>query len=207
MEYIILGLLLFKPMTVYEIRVYIQKNLTTICSDSLGSIQIAIKKLLNKGYITTKELLERGLVKKKHSITSIGAEHYKEWVGSPINIAKMTNMEESKFYFLGTASKEKRISFLKSYISSLKEQFNKLVQIKELTKGAKDIAIHTHLERIANEKQITDNLSVVSEEDNMQSIFENTYSYQIYLLEYGLNRVKSDISFYEKILKLEMEDK
>ena len=207
MEYIILGLLLFKPMTVYEIRIYIQKNLTTICSDSLGSIQIAVKKLLNKGYITTKELLERGLVKKKHSITSLGVEHYKEWVGSPINIAKMTNMEESKLYFLGTASKEKRISFLKSYISSLKEQFNKLVRIKELTKGAKDIAIHTHLERIANEKQITDNLSVVSEEDNMQSIFENTYSYQIYLLEYGLNRVKSDISFYEKILKLEMEDK
>ena len=207
MEYIILGLLLFKPMTVYEIRIYIQKNLTTICSDSLGSIQIAVKKLLNKGYITTKEYLERGLVKKKHSITSLGVKHYKEWVGSPINIAKMTNMEESKFYFLGTASKEKRISFLKSYISSLKEQFNKLVKIKELTKGAKDIAIHTHLERIANEKQITDNLSVVSEEDNMQSIFENTYSYQIYLLEYGLNRVKSDISFYEKILKLEMEDK
>ena len=207
MEYIILGLLLFKPMTIYEIRAYIQKNLTTICSDSLGSIQIAVKKLLNKGYITTKEYLERGLVKKKHSITSLGVEHYKEWVGSPINIAKMTNMEESKFYFLGTASKEKRISFLKSYISSLKEQFNKLVQIKELTKGAKDIAIHTHLERIANEKQITDNLSVVSEEDNMQSIFENTYSYQIYLLEYGLNKVKSDISFYEKILKLETEDK
>ena len=207
MEYIILGLLLFKPMTVYEIRIYIQKNLTTICSDSLGSIQIAVKKLLNKGYITTKEYLERGLVKKKHSITSLGVEHYKEWVGSPINIAKMTNMEESKLYFLGTASKEKRISFLKSYISSLKEQFNKLVRIKELTKGAKDIAIRTHLERIANEKQITDNLSAVSEEDNMQSIFENTYSYQIYLLEYGLNRVKSDISFYEKILKLEMEDK
>ena len=207
MEYIILGLLLFKPMTVYEIRIYIQKNLTTICSDSLGSIQIAVKKLLNKGYITTKEYLERGLVKKKHSITSLGVEHYKEWVGSPINIAKMTNMEESKFYFLGTASKEKRISFLKSYISSLKEQFNKLVRIKELTKGAKDIAIHTHLERIGNEKQITDNLSVVSEEDNMQSIFENTYSYQMHLLDYGLNRVKSDISFYERILKLEMEEK
>ena len=206
MEYIILGLLLFKPMTVYEIRIYIQKNLTTICSDSLGSIQIAVKKLLNKGYITTKEYLERGLVKKKHSITSLGVEHYKEWVGSPINIAKMTNMEESKLYFLGTASKEKRVSFLKSYISSLKEQFNKLVRIKELTKGAKDIAIRTHLERIANEKQITNNLSVVSEEDNMQSIFENTYSYQIYLLEYGLNRVKSDISFYEKILRLETEN-
>lgn len=205
MEYIILGLLLFKSMTVYEIRSYVQKNLTTICSDSLGSIQIAIKKLINKGYITTNEYLERGLVKKKHSITSLGVEHYKEWVGSPINIAKMTNMEESKFYFLGTASKEKRISFLKSYISSLKEQFNKLNVIKECSKGSKEITILAHLERVSNEPEITDNLSVVSEEKDIRNIFENTYTYQIYLLEYGLNRVKSDISFYERILKLEME--
>ena len=205
MEYIILGLLLFKSMTVYEIRSYVQKNLTTICSDSLGSIQIAIKKLINKGYITTNEYHERGLVKKKHSITSLGVEHYKEWVGSPINIAKMTNMEESKFYFLGTASKEKRILFLKSYISSLKEQFNKLHVIKECSKGSKEITILAHLERVSNEPEITNSLSVVSEEKDIRNIFENTYTYQIYLLEYGLNRVKSDISFYERILKLEME--
>ena len=205
MEYIILGLLLFKPMTVYEIRAYVQKNLTTICSDSLGSIQIAIKKLLNKGYVTKNEYTERGLTKKKHAITLLGVERYKEWVGSPINIAKMTNMEESKFYFLGTAPKDKRISFLKSYISSLKGQLSKLTTIKEMSKGMKEEVILANLERVSGEKEITDNLSVVSEEKDVRSVFENTYSYQIYLLEYGLNRVKSDISFYEKILRLETE--
>ena len=206
MENIILGLLLFKSMTVYEIKMYVQRNLTTICSDSLGSIQIAIKKLLNKGYITSNEYFERGLTKKKCFITSLGVEHYKQWVGSPINIAKMTNMEESKFYFLGTASKEKRISFLKAYITSLKEQFNKLKIIKESTKGNKDMIIEASLERLSKEKQIADNLSAVTEENDIRTIFENTYSYQIHLLEYGLNRVKSDISFYEKILRLETEN-
>ena len=205
MEFIILGLLLFKPMTVYEIRMYIQRNLTTICSDSLGSIQIAIKKLLNKGYIVTNEYVERGLTKKRHSITNLGVNHYKEWVGSPINIAKMTNMEESKFYFLGTASKEKRISCLKSYITSLKDQQSKLNAIKEFTKASEDAVIRTNLDRINNETQISDNLAVVSEEKDLKAIFRNTYAYQIYLLEYGLNRTKSDIAFYEKILKLEME--
>ena len=205
MEFIILGLLLFKPMTVYEIRMYVQRNLTTICSDSLGSIQIAIKKLLNKGYITTSEYFERGLTKKRHTITKLGLNQYKNWVGSPINIAKMTNMEESKFYFLGTASKEKRISFIKSYIASLKEQQNKLIAIKEFTKANEDTAIRMNLERISNEKQITDNLAAISEESDLKVIFRNTYAYQIYLLEYGLNRTKSDIAFYEKILKLEME--
>ena len=205
MEFIILGLLLFKPMTVYEIRMYIQRNLTTICSDSLGSIQIAIKKLLNKGYIVTNEYVERGLTKKRHSITNLGVNHYKEWVGSPINIAKMTNMEESKFYFLGTASKEKRISCLKSYITSLKDQQSKLNAIKEFTKASEEIAIRTNLERISSETQISNNLAVVSEEKDLKAIFRNTYAYQIYLLEYGLNRTKADIAFYEKILKLEME--
>ncbi len=205
MEFIILGLLLFKPMTVYEIRMYVQRNLTTICSDSLGSIQIAIKKLLNKGFIVTNEYVERGLTKKRHSITSLGVNHYKEWVGSPINIAKMTNMEESKFYFLGTAPKEKRISCLKSYIASLKDQQSKLNAIKEFTKASEDAVIRANLDRINSETQIIDNLAVVSEEKDLRTIFKSTYSYQIYLLEYGLNRTRSDIAFYEKILKLEME--
>lgn len=33
MEYIILSLLLLKGMTIYEMRTYIQQNLSTVCSD------------------------------------------------------------------------------------------------------------------------------------------------------------------------------
>ena len=48
MENIILSLLLLKSMTIYEMRTFIQKNLGFVCSDSLGSLQSAIKKLLEK---------------------------------------------------------------------------------------------------------------------------------------------------------------
>ena len=51
MENIILSLLLIKSMTIYEIRAFIQKNLSTVCSDSMGSIQSAIKKLIEKACI------------------------------------------------------------------------------------------------------------------------------------------------------------
>ena len=86
----------------------------------------------------------------------------------------MTNMEESKFYFLGTAPKEKRISFLKSYISSLKGQLNKLTAIKESGNCMKDEVLLANLERVSGEKEITGNLSVVSEEKDIRSILENT---------------------------------
>ena len=204
MENIILSILLFKPMTVYEIRMYVQRNLTTICSDSLGSIQIAIKKLINKGYIVTSEYKEKGLVKKRHSITKEGIEYYKNWIGSPINIAKMTNMEESKLYFLGIAPKEKRISFLKKYISDLKEQHSTLEMVKKISEERKDANISMNLARISNEKEIIDNLAVVSKETDLKALFRSTYTYQVYLLEYGLNRTKSDIAFYENILKVEI---
>ena len=204
MEKIILSILLFRPMTVYEIRLYVQRNLNTICSDSLGSIQIAIKKLLKKGYIVTNEYKEKGLTKKRNSITKEGVEYYKDWIGSPINIAKMTNMEESKLYFLGIAPKEKRISFLKKYISDLKEQHSALETIKNVSEERKDANVSSILASISNEKEIVDNLAMVSKETDLKTLFRTTYAYQVYLLEYGLNRTEADIAFYEKILKFEM---
>ena len=204
MENIILSILLFKPMTVYEIRMYVQRNLNTICSDSLGSIQIAIKKLLKKGYIVINEYKEKGLIKKRNSITKEGIEYYKDWIGSPINTAKMTNMEESKLYFLGIAPKEKRISFLKKYISDLKQQHSALEMVKKISEERKETNISANLARIRNEKDIVDNLAVVSKETDLKALFRTTYAYQVYLLEYGLNRTETDIAFYEKILRFEM---
>ena len=61
MENIILSMLIFKAMTIYEIRAYIKRNLTTVCSDSLGSIQTAIKNLIKKGYIDVKEFVDNDI--------------------------------------------------------------------------------------------------------------------------------------------------
>ena len=141
MEYIILSMLLCKAMTVYEIRNYIIKNLTTVCSNSLGSIQTAIKKMLSKGYIEVREYVENGLNKKKYSITDKGLSEYKNWVGTPINLSKMTNMEESKLFFLGVASKEKRISFLTAMNKDLEGQLKALTAIKESTLNTKEAII------------------------------------------------------------------
>ena len=203
MEFIILGLLLFKPMTVYEIRMYVQRNLTTICSDSLGSIQIAIKKLLNKGFIVTNEYVERGLTKKRHSITSLGVNHYKEWVGSPINIAKMTNMEESKLFFLGVAPKEKRIAFLAALNKDLEEQLKALTAIQEFALTAKEAVIKDNVSNISKENKYVNNLLSVSNEKDLSAVLLNTYDYQMSLLKYGIERTKFDLTFYKNLLKEE----
>ena len=106
MENMILSLLILKAMTIYEMRTYIQQNLSTVCSDSLGSMQTAIKKLLEKGYVSVTEYVDNNTLKKQYSITPEGVSYYKDWVGTPINIQKMKSMEEGKFFFLGIAPGE-----------------------------------------------------------------------------------------------------
>lgn len=203
MEHIILSLLLLKTMTIYEMRAYIQQNLSTVCSDSLGSLQTALKKLLEKKYIEVCEYTENNMLKKQYSITYAGVIHYKEWIGSPMNTQKMKNMEEGKFFFLGMASKNKRIKFIESYLDSLKIEYEKLIFIQSAVNDAKDSVIEVNVNRIIEDKNLTNNLLDIAEEDNLEKVIHNIYRYQIYMLEYGIQKLTDDIKFYKMILKRE----
>ncbi|MBP3610348.1 MAG: PadR family transcriptional regulator [Lachnospiraceae bacterium] len=204
MEHIILSLLLLKGMTIYEMRTYIQQNLSTVCSDSLGSIQAAIKKLLEKAYIEVEEYIDNNMLKKQYSVTEKGVIYFKEWIGTPMNIQKMKNMEEGKFFFLGMASQEKRIAFIKDYIKSLNAEYDKLCQIQQFVDNTKESVIETNIIRIRNESLLAEHLLNVSEESDLKNVISNIYDYQMYMLEYGLARLREDIVFYEKILNREL---
>lgn len=203
MENIILSMLIFKAMTLYEIRAYIQRNLSTVCSDSMGSIQTAVKNLIKKGFIEVREYSENGKNKKQYSITSVGLDSYKEWIGTPINISKMTNMEEGKLFFLGVAPKEKRIAFLKDYISSLENEYEKFKAIKDFADQAREAVIEENASRVKKDKKTEKNLLSVAQEKNIKTVLENTYEYQMHILDYGISRTKADIEFYKVLLNKE----
>ncbi|MDF2700338.1 MAG: hypothetical protein K0Q49_1896, partial [Haloplasmataceae bacterium] len=143
MENIILSLLLIKSMTIYEMRMFIQQCLNTVCSDSLGSIQAAIQKLKSKNCIVFREYTEKSLIKKEYSITETGLTQFKAWIQVPMNLQKIKNMEEGKFFFLGMVPKEVRIQSLNGYIDSLMMEQEKLVQIQKFVEYSKENAIQT----------------------------------------------------------------
>ena len=199
MEHIILSILLLRSMTIYEIRSYIQKNLSTICSDSLGSMQSAIKKLLEKGYICVNEIPEKGMIKKAYSLTDSGVEFYKTIAGKPMNIQKIKNMELGKFFFLGMAPKENRVSFIKDYLENLKKEVTNLEQLKMMVAFNRDAIIQNSTQAISQNETAVKNLCDVSQEEKLENTVGHIYDYQMYMLEYGMERIKSDISFFEKV--------
>ncbi|MDF2989200.1 MAG: hypothetical protein K0R50_4710 [Eubacterium sp.] len=206
MENIILSLLLIKSMTIYEMRMFIQQCLTTVCSDSLGSIQVAIKKLLSKNCILYREYTEKSINKKEYSITDTGLNQFKEWIQVPMNLLKIKNMEEGKFFFLGIVPKEIRIQSLNGYIDSLVMEQEKLLQIHEYVETSKDNAIQENVERIIEDEQLSKHLLDVSGVKKLDVAVKNIYKYQTYNLKYGLERIKYDITFYRSILERELND-
>lgn len=204
MENIILSLLLIKSMTIYEMRMFIQKNLSSVCSDSLGSIQSAIKKLREKNCVSLQEYAENGVLKKEYRITTAGRKQFRDWIAMPMNLQKVKNMEEGKFFFLGMAPRETRIESIRGYIESLSTEREKLLQIQAYVQSTRETAIRTNMERICKEEKLSEHLLEVSEEENLEKVVQNIYDYQIFSLEYGLKRLQDDIAFYEGILEREL---
>ena len=205
MENIILSLLLLKSMTIYEMRAFIQKNLSTVCSDSMGSIQSALKKLMKKECITIREYAQKGVLKKEYQITEAGIQQFREWIEVPMNLQKVKNMEEGKLFFLGLAPKEVRIASLKGYVESLQAEQEKLLQIEEYIEQIKNDVIQMNVDRIKKNQDLQNHLFDISGEDTLENIVQNIYDYQLYELHYGLKRLQEDILFYEEIIEREVK--
>ena len=126
MDNIILGLLLLHSRTIYQLRERISQGLNLMYSSSMGSIQAAVKKLLNYDYISYEEVVENGKYKKVYSITESGKLYFFEWINSPLEIQNIRNPELAKIYFMGFSDKKNREANMEEYLSHLTKQYNAL---------------------------------------------------------------------------------
>ena len=172
MENIILGLLMLRSRTIYQLRKRIDEGLNLMYSCSTGSIQAAIKKLLRNGYITISELTEKGKSKKFYTITDNGKNRFDAWLNSAVDNGTAKNPELSKIYFLGFTEKESRIKLIENHIAYLKNK-------------------RSDLEKICHE-----GLALSSENQN-----NDIFYFQLQTATYGLDSVNFNIEWYDRLLK------
>jgi len=130
MDKLILGLLMMSRLTVYEMRTIIRKNFKDICSDSLGAIQFAIKKLLAADMVTFSEYVEKSVNKKQYSITDKGRAELISWLKTPANISGGTNMELGKLLFMGMVPREKRGYLIDEIVALFEKDLEYLLSVK-----------------------------------------------------------------------------
>jgi DNA-binding PadR family transcriptional regulator len=119
MEYVILGLLALRAMTVYEINKALERGVSLFYSASFGSINAAIGKMLEKGWISGEEKVENGRNKKIFHLTPAGREAFQDWLNADIEAEKVKDPGLTRLYFMGFAPAQERIRILKNHIEKL----------------------------------------------------------------------------------------
>ena len=198
MDKIILGLLMLNRLTIYELRKVINLNFKSMCSDSLGSIQNAINKLLEANMITVHEFVEKSVNKKRYSITDVGRAAFLAWIKTPMDMDKAKNMELSKLLFMGLAPKTERVALLSEVIAALQEQLAYLEKIQE-SAGNTDESIKQFVAYI---EQDTEYLAGLKNATGNSDVFENAQGiaqFQKITLQFGVDTTKFQIEWFASI--------
>lgn len=199
MDKIILGILMLRRMTAYEIRNIIKNNFKSMCSDSLGSIQSALKKLFELKMVTYEELVEKGVNKKRYAITDVGQEALIEWIKIPVDTSKTKNLDFGKLLFMGYVSKSVRKKLIDKIILSLESEYAELKKLKESIVAEEEIAtlenyLFTDIEyeerirRLNNGNDISENIKEISK-------------FTLATLDYGIDMTVFNIEWFKKLKK------
>lgn len=181
MEYLILGLLVFAPMTGYELQRFIKQNLALICSSSAGSVQTALAKLEKEGRIADVETLEGRRRKKTFSITPAGRQAFEAWVARPMQAGRVKNMELARLFFLGLARPAQRAAAIRDYIHQMEEKQAVLSAIREQS-------------RLAWSRPLPPGRD-----------WDEVFRFQGYTIEYGIAAAEFERQWYGRLLK-ELEE-
>ena len=199
MDKIILGILMLHRMTAYELRNFIKNNFKSMYSDSLGSIQAALKKLFELEMVTFEELVEKGVNKKRYSITETGREALIEWIKIPINTSKTKNYDFGKLFFMGYVSKKDQKTLINKIILSLEEEYEALKKLKESIDADEeseeienyllaDIEYKDRIKNLDKGKELIENIKEISK-------------FTLATLDYGIDVTAFNIEWFKKLKK------
>ena len=131
-EFILLGFLMDHNMTGYDIKQMMSMSTSNFVDSSFGSIYPALKKLEQKDWISSQEIIEGGKIKKVYSITNQGREEFLKWLNLPIEASKTgVTSALSKIFFFDHLPYETAVKLLTAYIADLISFKNNLLAIKD----------------------------------------------------------------------------
>ena len=197
MEKIILSILILGRLTVYEIRNAIRQNYTSMCSDSLGSIHAALKKLLAVGFVTCVEFVENGVNKKQYSITDLGRQDFMGWLKTPLDMSRTKNMDLGKLLLMGLVPGSERMALLDEILSQQNKELEELLEIQkrvEQSDGKKafleymqsDAEYRLGIQNASGQEDIADSINAISYFQNMT-------------LQFGIDSAKFYIDWFSRL--------
>ncbi len=119
MESIILGLLMVRARTLYEIKKVLESPIALFYSASFGSISAALAAVASRGLVEGVEHVERGRNKKVYTITDAGCVAFHDWLNTPIPAEKVRDPVLLRLYFLGYLTPIERVALVEQHLATI----------------------------------------------------------------------------------------
>jgi DNA-binding PadR family transcriptional regulator len=127
MIYVILGFLMMKKMTKYDIKSILSREISPFYASSYGSINNGIKRLLELNYIDFTETVTNGRQKKIYFLLPEGIVAFTNWLKEDIEIGKQKDNLPLKLFFYGFLTLEERIQRLQTYYDKQQQNYQEYI--------------------------------------------------------------------------------
>lgn len=129
-KYMILGFLMSKDLTGYDIKQIMTHSTSNFMNASFGSIYPTLEKLEKIKCIESTKTIENGKYKKVYTITIEGRKTFLEWLETPINFMKSYEDILIKVFFFEHLSKSKALKLIDLLILEVNQKIKNLESLK-----------------------------------------------------------------------------
>jgi len=199
LEKIILGILMLKRLTVYEIRSILKKSFQCMCSDSLGGIQAALKKLLSAEMVTCCEYVEKSVNKKQYSITDKGRKDFLGWLHTPADISYPKNLELSKLLFMGLVPSEEQLPLIEETIALLEKELGNLLELQSSLLLLEENEKPQMVDYFKNDQEYGSGIQNAIQNLDIAENVNSIVKFQMLTLQYGIDLAKFQIDWFVKL--------
>lgn len=138
LQYTILGFLLSREMTGYEIKQMMLQSTAHFIDASFGSIYPTLKRLTQMESITFTELVKEGRYQKSYQITEKGKVEFLNWLRQPAHFSPYHYEYLAKLFFYQYLSEEERTEQIEGLIAEMETELEALHQIEQECAGEID---------------------------------------------------------------------
>lgn len=128
---VILGLLILKPMSLYDLVGAFRSGISLFYSASTGSIKRALDSLIADGYVEVGPAESSGRGRKAHMITPAGRQHFHDWMVSELTGGSTETAALSRLFFLGLIDADERPAVVRQIEARLEREIAELDEVRE----------------------------------------------------------------------------
>lgn len=152
MANVILGLLLLRAMSLYDLIRAFEQGVSLFYSASSGSIKRALDGLLAKGQVEVASSPSAARGRKEYRVTPAGREAFRAWMLGELNEADLETAALSRLYFLGLLDSSERSAVANHIQARLLADLDRL---EELERRVTDVEVPDALADVAVYQRMT----------------------------------------------------